>query len=79
MKILYKIISIPFFILAILKYITYSYPDYNIFILGGGGIFDIGIVGAIGLVINWIIVVIFIGIGVSLWELGNRDKSKKDK
>jgi len=76
MRIIYKIISIPFFLLAFLKWITYQYPDYNIFVLGGGGILDIGIYGAIGLMINWGIIVILISVGVWIW---NRGKSKKDK
>lgn len=72
MKVLYKIVSIPFFLLAILKWITYSYPDYNIFSIGGDGILDLGIYGTIGLVINWIIVVLLAFVGVWFWNLGKK-------
>jgi len=73
MRIIYKIISIPFFLLAFLKWVTYQYPDYNIFKFGGGGILDLGIYGSIGLMINWGIIVILISVGVWIWSKGKSE------
>ena len=72
MRIIYKIISIPFFLLAFLKWVTYQYPDYNIFKFGGG-ILDLGIYGSIGLMINWGIIVILISVGVWIWSRGKSE------
>ncbi len=69
MLIIFRIISIPFFLLAFLKWITYN-PDCNPFLIGGCGLLDIGISGTIAMVINWVIIVVLLVIGVWLWDKG---------
>lgn len=74
MKILYligKIMGVFLMITAFLTWITYDYPEYNVFRFGGGSILDLGLSGSVGLMINWLLVVLQAAIGWFLFNINS--------
>ena len=66
-----KALSLPFFIGAFLLWITADYPDCNAFSFGGCGIFEVGILGGLKSLSNWLIVVLVAMPGAIIWAMSD--------
>jgi hypothetical protein len=74
MRIIFRILSIPFFILGGLLFL--AQPGINIYKISSGGILDIGIFESLGHTFSWVLIVLIVLVGVWLWSLGNKEQSK---
>ena len=78
MRSVYKALSIPVFLLAVVLLIYHWLvsPDINIYKIGGGGIFDIGLANSIVMPLRWFIIAVTAALGYWLWTLGDKRKPR---
>ena len=79
LRLIFRALSLPFFVAAFLLWISTDYVECSAFSLGGCGIFDIGILGIIKNMSSWLLVVLVGTPGALLWAAGNRFASDADK
>lgn len=69
---LMKGLSLPFFFIAFIAWISADYPDCNFMSFGGCGFLDFGFFGVLSSVSNWLVVVFIALPGGLLWALGSK-------
>mgnify|MGYP001158533665 CR=1 FL=1 len=79
LRLIFRAMSLPFFVAAFLLWISTDYVECSAFSLGGSGIFDSGILGIIKNTSSWLLVVLVGTPGALLWVAGNRFVSDADK
>jgi hypothetical protein len=74
MHIMYRALSIPFFIWGGL--LALAQPGVNIYKFPSARILDVGIFEFVGRTYSWVLIVLVMLAGVWLWSLGNKNESK---
>ncbi len=64
-----RLVGVTLMVTACLTWLTYEYPDMNVFRLGGGGILNVGLGAGIGMMVNWFLVCVQAAAGWFLFTL----------